>query len=122
MVESSRKHNIRREPVGTGSQTDGNTGRKKLAGSPSRNGLIRLGSRPHPPSRVLNALKRFGKRVRTLRKEKGLTPTQLGNGCGISTLKMEKIENGQVNVALSVIVRLAQQFDMTVHQILRGVK
>lgn len=121
-MKRSLEPSFRREPEETGNQTDGNAGRKRLAGSTPRNRLDPPRSRSRPPSRVQKALKRFGRRVQTLRKEKGLSQRQLGDDCAITASKMKRIEAGQLDLDLSTIIRLADRLRVRVDQILRGIK
>jgi transcriptional regulator with XRE-family HTH domain len=73
--------------------------------------------RPAPLLRRVQG--RFGRRVKTLRKQKGLTPDQLGKDCGISSTKIAKIESGEVNVSLSTMTHLAQRLGIKVDGLLK---
>ena len=64
---------------------------------------------------------RFGRRVRTLRKHKGLTAEQLGRNCGISSTKIVKIESGEVNVSLSTMTRLAERLGIKIDGLLKRI-
>jgi transcriptional regulator with XRE-family HTH domain len=53
---------------------------------------------------------RFGKRVRGLRVERGLTQEQLALDIGIDLTYLGGIERGQRNPTLLIIVRIADAF------------
>jgi len=110
---------VRREPGETGCQTDGNTGRKKLVGSTSRNPG---GSRSRPPANFLQARKKFGQRIHTLRQKYGLSEQQLGADCGITSTRVKEIESGQAEPDLFVILRLSDRFGIKLDRLLRGIK
>ena len=122
MIQSPAKHGTRRALGKASSQTDGNTGRKKLAGSASGNRAGLAGAKPHPPAKLRRAQRKFGKKVATLRNQKGLTQQQLGMDCGITTTKIQKIENGDVNPSLSTIIHLADRLGLKLDRFLRGIE
>ncbi|HEY6251060.1 MAG TPA: helix-turn-helix transcriptional regulator [Candidatus Angelobacter sp.] len=72
--------------------------------------------------KIERAQRRFGEQVAALRKEKGLTQQELGADCGITTTKMQFIENGRVNVSLSTIVRLGRRLGVKLERLLNRVK
>ena len=50
---------------------------------------------------------RFGKRVRELRKARGLTQPALAERSGVAEKYLSDIERGQVNISLTIMERLA---------------
>src|SRR5579864_7874873 len=109
-MKSLRKNRTRRALGKASSQTDGNSGRKKLAGPASGNRAAPVGAKPNPPTKIQRPLRKFGRRIETLRKRKGLTQQQLGQDCGITRVKIQTIENGKANPSLSTIIHLAERF------------
>lgn len=99
--------------------------RKKLSthqqGPEKARRQIRLGA-PKPPAKLLRVQRKLGKRIAALRKQKGLTTVQFASDCGLSTVKIERIESGQVNISLHVILRLVKRLGLTVSEILRGIQ
>lgn len=57
--------------------------------------------------------KKFGRRVRELRKAKGWTQEQLAEKTGISTRSISSIENGVYSITLENINRLAKAFGLS---------
>jgi len=95
-----------------GAQTDGNTGRKKLAASasPSR-----------PPSVAEEAQRKFGATLQRLRQQSGLSQEQLGHDSGITATEMKEIEAGRADTKIFTIIRLANRLGTTVEELLRGI-
>jgi DNA-binding XRE family transcriptional regulator len=122
MVQSPPQHITRRALGKTSSQTDGKTGRKKLVGSRSGKRLGPAGARPHPPAKIRKAQRKFGEKIATLRKQKGLTQEQLGEDCGITGTKIQKIENGEANPSLSTMIHLAERLGLRLDRLLRGIE
>lgn len=134
MIHSTHRR-IRRATRQTGGQAEGNTshkpglptrvqglrvvGWKELAGSTSRN---HAGSRPHPPSRLQQAQKKLGKRIQTLRQQHGLTRDQLGSDCGLPIAMMKKIEDGQIDIDLFIMIRFANRLGTKLHRLFRGIE
>ncbi|WP_412476185.1 helix-turn-helix domain-containing protein [Flavobacterium sp. TBRC 19031] len=50
----------------------------------------------------------FGKNLTRLRNEKNLSIRALANSAGLEYSQVRRIENGQVNLALSTIIALAE--------------
>ena len=63
----------------------------------------------------------FGSRVRTLRKAAGLSTGQFASMIGISKPFLIQIEHGTRNPSLGVIERIADGFDMSMSELLRGI-
>lgn len=135
MIDFLQRQKVRRGAGQTGSQTDGNTGRKP--GTPTRVrglrvvGLSRLagftprnlrGSRPHPPANAQEAQRKFGKRIENLRRKFGLSQEGLSNYCGVSPTKMQKIESGDIDPDLFLMIRLSDRFGIKPDRLLRGIK
>jgi ribosome-binding protein aMBF1 (putative translation factor) len=118
-MKSALRNKVRREPGETGCQTDGNTGRKKLVGSTSRNSG---GSRSRPPANLLQAQRKFGRRIHALRQKLGLSEQRLATDCGMSAAKLRKIESGQIEPDLILMIRLSARFDIRLDHLLRGIK
>jgi transcriptional regulator with XRE-family HTH domain len=56
--------------------------------------------------------KRFGKRMRKLRKARGLTQAALARACDLDPSYLGKIERGESNVALVNIHRIAEALEV----------
>ena len=54
----------------------------------------------------------FGKRLKALRLKAGLTQLDLEVESGISRTEISKIENGQINISIMSIVKLAVALDI----------
>jgi transcriptional regulator with XRE-family HTH domain len=61
---------------------------------------------------------KFGKRLRELREERGLTQEQLAFKVGLSREYLSRIEGGRRNVSLNVIERLSEALNIPVHELL----
>lgn len=68
--------------------------------------------------RVLTA---FGKRVKELREEQGLTQLDLSAKSGVEVRQIGRIENGAVNTSLAVLSKLATGFGITLSELMEGV-
>lgn len=58
------------------------------------------------------AIVEFGKRLKTLRKKQKLTQKQLAFEVGISDVQIRRIEKGEINTSLSVIVGVAESLNI----------
>lgn len=101
MAQSSANRLGRRE-----SRTHGITSRKAL----------------RAPASLRRVQRQFGRKVRTLRQNKGLTSGQLAKGCRVRTVKMSKIEHGEVNVALSTMIHLSKRLGTRLGRFFEGIK
>lgn len=54
----------------------------------------------------------FGRNVRRLRKEKGLTMQQLANQADIELSQIYRIETGKINPKLSTVFMIAKAFEI----------
>lgn len=62
----------------------------------------------------------FGKRVKELRRKKGLSQLDLEVQSGISRTEISKIENGQNNIRFMTIVRLAEVLEVNLASFFDG--
>lgn len=121
MGNQKKRSTNRRELGKARRQTGGSTGRRKLAGPGSAKQPGPLGRQARPPARLRRLLQKLGKRIESLRKQKGLSTVQFANDCGLSTVEVERIEGGQVDVSLAVILRLANRLGLSVADFLKGI-
>jgi transcriptional regulator with XRE-family HTH domain len=56
----------------------------------------------------------LGRRIRALRKSKGLTQEQLGAACGVNYKFIGGIERGEENPSLSILQKIAEGLGMEV--------
>ncbi|TWT38941.1 helix-turn-helix domain-containing protein [Blastopirellula retiformator] len=66
-------------------------------------------------------LKRFGQRVRELRKEQGYSQEGFAYECELDRTYIGGIERGERNVALKNIERIAETLGITVAELMDGV-
>ncbi len=64
--------------------------------------------------------KKFGRRIRTLRKERGLSQEDLAERSGLDRTYISGIERGVRNVALRNIEALSQALDVALAELFRG--
>ena len=60
----------------------------------------------------------FSERARQLRKEAGLSQTQLAQKLGITQRKLSYLESGQSEPDMETLCRMADFFDVTTHYLL----
>ncbi|MDB5335838.1 MAG: anaerobic benzoate catabolism transcriptional regulator [Planctomycetaceae bacterium] len=65
-------------------------------------------------------LKRFGQRVRELRKEQGYSQESLGAACELDRTYIGGIERGERNVSLENIKGIADSLGITLAQLMEG--
>ncbi len=65
--------------------------------------------------------KRFGQRVRELRKARGLSQEAFAAECGLDRTYISGIERGRRNVSLRNIEVIAEALNFTVSELLKGV-
>jgi len=70
------------------------------------------------PNRISTS-QRFGRRVRALRKLRGMTQEGLAVRSGVSTKFIGEIERGLANPSLDVLERLARAFSLPSWELLR---
>ena len=63
------------------------------------------------------AIKNFGARIKKLRKQQKLTQKQLAFEIGISDIQIRRIEKGEINTSLSVIVGLSEVFGISMKEL-----
>lgn len=60
----------------------------------------------------------FGKNLRRIREEKGLSLAQMAANCDVDKSNIAKIENGKFNIQLSKIFELAKGLDIEAKELL----
>ena len=65
-------------------------------------------------------LKRFGERVRQLRKAKGFSQEGFAAECGLDRTYMGGVERGERNLALRNIERIARTLNMPISKLTAG--
>ncbi|GAB4044311.1 helix-turn-helix domain-containing protein [Spirosoma jeollabukense] len=58
------------------------------------------------------ALKVFGKRLQQIRRQRGVTQTELAFRCGFGQNQITNIERGETNTSLSIIFLIARKLDI----------
>lgn len=64
--------------------------------------------------------KKFGKRIRELRLEKGWSQEQFADEVGVHRTYIGAVERGEQNIALDNIERVAKRLGITVEELFRG--
>ena len=67
-------------------------------------------------------MKESGKRVQELRRDRGMTQTQLAEYVGISSDNLGRIERGQQGVSIDLLIELADFFAVSMDYIALGRK
>ena len=62
-------------------------------------------------------LNKFGASIKRIRKEKGLTQVDIEIKTGIGSADLSRIENGQVNLSFSKLVKLAEGLGVQLSEI-----
>lgn len=65
--------------------------------------------------------RRLGRKIRDIRKSRGLSQAQLARLCQLAPVRLWIIENGLVNLTLSTLVHLSRHLDLTVAELVRGI-
>lgn len=65
-------------------------------------------------------VKKFGKKVRQLRLERGLTQEALGDKCGLDLTYIGRIERGEQNSSLMVIGAIAKGLGVSLEELFKG--
>lgn len=60
----------------------------------------------------------FGKHVKSLREQKGLSLRELSYACNIDNSKISKIENGQINITVLTVLELASGLEIPATELL----
>lgn len=71
--------------------------------------------------RQLSVTQRFGERIRTLRKERGLSQEDLAELCSLDRTYISGIERGLRNVALRNIEALAKALDVSISDLFNDI-
>jgi transcriptional regulator with XRE-family HTH domain len=66
-------------------------------------------------------LRRLGKRCRQLRKDRGLSQLDMVRDHGFSLSHYQKIERGALDARLSTLQRLAEAYEVSMPELLKGV-
>jgi transcriptional regulator with XRE-family HTH domain len=65
-------------------------------------------------------VKKFGKRVRQLRLERGLTQEALGSKCDLDLTYIGRIERGEQNSSLVVVGAIAKGLGVSLEELFKG--
>lgn len=71
--------------------------------------------------RYRSEVKKFGLKVKRLRKSYDLTQQELAYKCDVDIRTIQRIERGDSGVGLYILFALAEAFDMTIYQLLKGI-
>ena len=71
----------------------------------------------HVRHKHLKEMRLFGRNLRALRLEKGITQDELAGKTGISTNSLSRIENGTLNTTLATICELAKVLKVKPHDL-----
>ena len=74
------------------------------------------------PAKLKKIRESFGKRVRTLRKEHGFSQEEFAHECSLHRTYMGDIERGERNISIDNIYKIASALELTVSDMLDGVK
>jgi transcriptional regulator with XRE-family HTH domain len=72
-------------------------------------------------NRDKDILKRFGERVRALRKAEGLSQEAFADRCGLDRTYLGGVERGERNLALRNIGVIARALGMSISKLMKGV-
>lgn len=64
------------------------------------------------------ALRKFGQRLSSLRKQKNLSLRELSYACNVDNSKISKIEKGLVNITFNTIIQLAEALEVKVSELM----
>jgi transcriptional regulator with XRE-family HTH domain len=64
-------------------------------------------------------LTRFGKHIKSLREQKGLSLRELSYACNIDNSKISKIEKGQINITVLTVLELAAGLEIPPAELLQ---
>lgn len=64
-------------------------------------------------------LKQFGTEIKSVRKAKKITQLQLASLCDIDIRTIQRIEKGEFNPSLRVLIRIANAFDMSLSNLMK---
>jgi transcriptional regulator with XRE-family HTH domain len=63
-------------------------------------------------------LKELGKRIKTIRKEKGIKQVELAYSCDIEKQNMQRIEAGNTNPTVLMLRRIAENLGISLSELL----
>ena len=63
-------------------------------------------------------MKRFGEKLRTLRKRRGLTQKQVGQMLGVNRTHVTRLEKGEKTPHAAMIIKIARLFNVTADQLM----
>lgn len=63
----------------------------------------------------------MGRRIKSLRVERGLTQSGLAHKTGLNRTYLSGVENGMRNVSIDNLVRIAQGLDVTLFSLTNGI-
>lgn len=69
-----------------------------------------------------NDLKQFGTEIKTVRKSKKITQLQLSSLCDVDIRTIQRIEKGEFNPSLRVLIRIANAFEMPLSNLIKQVE
>ena len=69
-----------------------------------------------------NELKQFGTEIKTVRKSKKITQLQLSFLCDVDIRTIQRIEKGEFNPSLRVLIRIANAFEMSLSNLIKQVE
>jgi transcriptional regulator with XRE-family HTH domain len=69
-----------------------------------------------------NDLKQFGTEIKSVRKAKKITQLQLSSLCDIDIRTIQRIEKGEFNPSLRVLIRIANAFEMPLSNLIKQVE
>jgi len=69
-----------------------------------------------------NDLKQFGTEIKTVRKSKKITQLQLSFLCDVDIRTIQRIEKGEFNPSLRVLIRIANAFEISLSSLIKQVE
>ncbi len=69
-----------------------------------------------------NELKQFGTEIKTVRKSKKITQLQLSSLCNVDIRTIQRIEKGEFNPSLRVLMRIANALEMSLSSLIKQVE
>ena len=69
-----------------------------------------------------NDLKQFGTEIKTVRKSKKITQLQLSSLCDVDIRTIQRIEKGEFNPSLRVLISIANAFEMSLSSLIKQVE
>jgi transcriptional regulator with XRE-family HTH domain len=69
-----------------------------------------------------NDLKQFGTEIKSVRKAKKITQLQLASLCDIDIRTIQRIEKGEFNPSLRVLISIANAFEMSLSSLIKQVE